>query len=135
MFARLPDVLADDVADQQDTQLRERRRVSAGLASCAGGAPLLDLSWSMGSTVLRSSTSSRRLRLEPTHSSWASIPAPLRGCGPKISTRSATWKSRHWSTLVTTRRRDFFVLILLAPGELQPTNPHWCTATGRSLST
>jgi predicted acylesterase/phospholipase RssA len=37
MIARLPDVLTDDVADQQHTQLRERRRVSAGLASYAGG--------------------------------------------------------------------------------------------------
>ena len=41
MIARLPDVLTDDVAEQQHTQLRERRRVSAALASYAGGNPPL----------------------------------------------------------------------------------------------
>jgi predicted acylesterase/phospholipase RssA len=39
MIARLPDVLTDDVADQQRTQLRERRRVSAGLAAYSGSDP------------------------------------------------------------------------------------------------
>jgi len=44
MILRLPAVLTDDVAEQQRSELRERERVSAGLASYHGGNPtLLDL--------------------------------------------------------------------------------------------
>ncbi len=39
MIGRLPDVLTDDVAEQQRTQLRERRRVSAALVHCGGANP------------------------------------------------------------------------------------------------
>jgi predicted acylesterase/phospholipase RssA len=49
MIARLPNVLTDNVADQQHTQLRERRHVSAALTSCAGGnPPLQDLKLEYG---------------------------------------------------------------------------------------
>ena len=41
MVSRLPAVLTDDVAEQQRTQLRERRHVSARLAACQGGSPAL----------------------------------------------------------------------------------------------
>ena len=41
MISSLPGVLTEDVAEQQRTQLRERRRVSAGLANCSGTSPAL----------------------------------------------------------------------------------------------
>jgi hypothetical protein len=44
MIARLPDVLTDDVAEQQRTRLRERRRVSQGLENYTGhNQPVNDL--------------------------------------------------------------------------------------------
>ena len=57
MFVRLPDVLADDVADQQHTQLRERRRVSAAIGELRWRRPAPSRSqagiWARRSCVLQ----------------------------------------------------------------------------------
>ena len=129
MFARLPDVLADDVADQQHTQLRERRRVSAALASCAGGAPLLQdlkLEYGLDGLAFFNIESETPPGTDPLELGFDPCAVA------RLRTDLDSFGDMEIAALVNTgyyQAERFLRAYFAGSRYSEPTNPHWCTAT------
>jgi hypothetical protein len=129
MIARLPDVLTDDVADQQHTQLRERRRVSAALASCAGGnPPLQDLKLEYGLDGLAF------FNIE-SETPPGTDPLEL-GFDPcavaRLRTDLDSFGDMEVAALINTgyyQAERYLRAYFAGSRYSEPANPHWCTAT------
>ena len=128
MFARLPDVLADDVADQQHTQLRERRRVSAALASCAGGAPLLQdlkLEYGLHGLAFFNIESETPPGTDPLELGF--YPCAV----ARLRTDLDSFGDMEIAALVNTGyyQASYSRAYFAGSRYSEPANPHWCTAT------